>query len=237
MNTPHRRWLTCLLWLLLATTASAFYDPHIGRWINRDPIGEPGGLNLYSLLDNDPADQIDHLGLKSCDREVVYGHGRGGSGQGGADKDYRKKKKQKANGGDPTRTCYAACGSNKTNGGANRSGFGVQKPPQNNWPPPGTPWPPDFNDGKRNPNAPDHGPGWPDIGDNDYLPEGDEDDRINDAVFMSGKDGCNRNCCKKVQITVVCEPLTPAELRAGRTLPAWCGKVLIFDCQRLDLVH
>lgn len=63
MNTLHRHWLSCLLWLILATSASAFYDPHIGRWINRDPIAENGGENVYRFVDNDPLSHIDALGL------------------------------------------------------------------------------------------------------------------------------------------------------------------------------
>jgi RHS repeat-associated protein len=39
------------------------YDPTIGRWINRDPLGEPGGLNLYSYVKNEPTRFIDPLGL------------------------------------------------------------------------------------------------------------------------------------------------------------------------------
>ena len=41
-----------------------FYDPIWGRWINRDPIGEDGGLNLYGFVDNDPVNGIDFLGEK-----------------------------------------------------------------------------------------------------------------------------------------------------------------------------
>ena len=40
-----------------------FYDPALGRWINRDPIGEEGGLNLYGFVGNDAIDIIDTLGL------------------------------------------------------------------------------------------------------------------------------------------------------------------------------
>jgi len=40
-----------------------FYDPNLQRWINRDPIEELGGINLYSLAANDPADNTDALGL------------------------------------------------------------------------------------------------------------------------------------------------------------------------------
>jgi len=40
------------------------YDPQDGRWINRDPILELGGTNLYCYLDNAPNEDIDELGLK-----------------------------------------------------------------------------------------------------------------------------------------------------------------------------
>jgi RHS repeat-associated protein len=39
------------------------YDPNLGRWLNRDPIGEQGGINLYSFAYNDPVGLIDPLGL------------------------------------------------------------------------------------------------------------------------------------------------------------------------------
>ena len=31
-----------------------YYSPELGRWINRDPIGERGGVNLYIMVDNSP---------------------------------------------------------------------------------------------------------------------------------------------------------------------------------------
>jgi len=40
-----------------------FYVPLLGRWINRDPIGEDGGVNLYSFSKNSPRSSIDILGL------------------------------------------------------------------------------------------------------------------------------------------------------------------------------
>jgi RHS repeat-associated protein len=40
-----------------------FYDPVDGRWINRDPLGERGGLNLYSALGNAPSQYTDYLGM------------------------------------------------------------------------------------------------------------------------------------------------------------------------------
>jgi RHS repeat-associated protein len=47
-----------------------FYDPYLQRWLNRDPIGERGGLNLYEYVYNDPVKYIDPNGLKkltACD--------------------------------------------------------------------------------------------------------------------------------------------------------------------------
>jgi RHS repeat-associated protein len=38
------------------------YDPYIGRWINRDPIGEEGGLNLYAANYNNSISRVDVLG-------------------------------------------------------------------------------------------------------------------------------------------------------------------------------
>ncbi len=38
-----------------------------GRWINRDPIGEAGGVNLYVVAVNSPFDLTDSLGLKPYD--------------------------------------------------------------------------------------------------------------------------------------------------------------------------
>ena len=31
-----------------------FYDPSLGRWLNQDPLGEAGGLNLYGFVGNNP---------------------------------------------------------------------------------------------------------------------------------------------------------------------------------------
>jgi RHS repeat-associated protein len=40
-----------------------YYNPRTGRWINRDPIGEDGGVNLYGFVLNNPASLIDPIGL------------------------------------------------------------------------------------------------------------------------------------------------------------------------------
>jgi RHS repeat-associated protein len=40
-----------------------FYLPRLGRFINRDPIAEAGGTNLYAFVGNDPVNRVDFLGL------------------------------------------------------------------------------------------------------------------------------------------------------------------------------
>ncbi|MDD2711100.1 MAG: hypothetical protein PHV34_24235 [Verrucomicrobiae bacterium] len=40
------------------------YDPELGRWLNRDPIGEAGGMNLYSYCHGSPSRSVDSLGLQ-----------------------------------------------------------------------------------------------------------------------------------------------------------------------------
>ena len=39
-----------------------YYDPAWGRWINRDPIEEDGGLNLYGFCGNDGVNAVDAWG-------------------------------------------------------------------------------------------------------------------------------------------------------------------------------
>lgn len=41
-----------------------WYEPQLQRWLNRDPIGEAGGINLYQFVFNAPANYIDPLGLE-----------------------------------------------------------------------------------------------------------------------------------------------------------------------------
>ncbi|MDD4350538.1 MAG: RHS repeat-associated core domain-containing protein, partial [Opitutales bacterium] len=40
-----------------------YYDPSTGRWLNRDPIEESGGLNLYGFVGNDAVNRWDLLGM------------------------------------------------------------------------------------------------------------------------------------------------------------------------------
>jgi hypothetical protein len=91
--------------LWTAQTAMAWYDPSTGRWLNRDPIGEPGfqvmqragssitsastgrwihrdgtarlGANQYLFNLNDPCDFVDPEGLTVwvCSRKTDWGIG------------------------------------------------------------------------------------------------------------------------------------------------------------------
>jgi RHS repeat-associated protein len=42
-----------------------FYDPELGRWQNRDPLGELSGRNLNVFVRNGPVNRVDILGLMS----------------------------------------------------------------------------------------------------------------------------------------------------------------------------
>jgi pyrrolidone-carboxylate peptidase len=51
--------LPLLLVWLLTSIASAHYDPTLGRWLNRDPIAESGGVNLYGFTASAPTGSVD----------------------------------------------------------------------------------------------------------------------------------------------------------------------------------
>lgn len=42
-----------------------FYEPNLQRWLNQDPLGESGGINLYGFAGNDPVNGVDPFGLKT----------------------------------------------------------------------------------------------------------------------------------------------------------------------------
>ncbi len=58
------RWLIVMVIALtgLLPTARAFYAPAEQRWLNRDPIQEQGGMNLYQFAGNEPIQLVDAFG-------------------------------------------------------------------------------------------------------------------------------------------------------------------------------
>ncbi|MGI8485484.1 MAG: RHS repeat-associated core domain-containing protein, partial [Thermomicrobiales bacterium] len=51
------------------------YDPDLGRWLSRDPIGETGGLNLYGYVGNDPLNYLDPHGLSAFGTALPWAGG------------------------------------------------------------------------------------------------------------------------------------------------------------------
>ncbi len=64
MKTSSRLSLLVIASMLFAAVqAHAYFDPRVGRWASRDPIGEGGGRNVYSFVANNPYFWVDRLGL------------------------------------------------------------------------------------------------------------------------------------------------------------------------------
>ena len=52
------------------------YAPRLHKWINKDPIAERGGINLYQMVSNQPINYWDLLGhaYSSCHIYIFVGH-------------------------------------------------------------------------------------------------------------------------------------------------------------------
>jgi hypothetical protein len=50
-----------------------YYNPELGRWTKRDPIGEKGGYNLYGMVGNDAVSITDFIGLVELEKARSYG--------------------------------------------------------------------------------------------------------------------------------------------------------------------
>lgn len=58
------------------------YAPRLHKWINKDPIAEEGGINLYQMVGNDTIGNWDNLGnihvvgmAEKCSIDINVGHG------------------------------------------------------------------------------------------------------------------------------------------------------------------
>ncbi len=60
---PPRRWAMDTTWGAISQFRHRAYDPATGRWLQEDPIGLAGGINLYSYNGNNPASFRDPFGL------------------------------------------------------------------------------------------------------------------------------------------------------------------------------
>lgn len=89
--------MALLALVTVSRDAQAFYNLSTGRWLNRDPIGEPGfevldgrrpslragGSNRYLFVDNSPLNHIDYLGTlcwEPCGLAKAMGLDRGDYG-------------------------------------------------------------------------------------------------------------------------------------------------------------
>jgi len=64
MKNFKRSLLTLISLICLANAAQAHYDPKLGSWLSRDPIGERGGINLSGMVADDAVNRVDILGLE-----------------------------------------------------------------------------------------------------------------------------------------------------------------------------
>ena len=58
--------LGAAVWLAAVQSGLCFYNPSTGRWLNRDPIEDRGGANLFATLDNSLTAGVDATGKSSC---------------------------------------------------------------------------------------------------------------------------------------------------------------------------
>jgi len=67
-----------------AISGQRYYSPSLGRFINKDPIEEQGGLNLYGFCGNNSVNRWDILGRVPGGDLVQDVDGSGGGGDGWA---------------------------------------------------------------------------------------------------------------------------------------------------------
>ncbi|RQZ59647.1 RHS repeat-associated core domain-containing protein, partial [Burkholderia sp. Bp9004] len=65
-----------------------YYDPTVGRFVSKDPIGYSGGINIYGYVAGNPTGNIDPVGLAACgvlfpDYPIEYANGKTSTWLGG----------------------------------------------------------------------------------------------------------------------------------------------------------
>jgi len=65
--------------MIEAATSARQYDPRLGRFLQRDPIGPADGTDLYTCVGNTPVIYRDPMGMK---REVRWGSAGDATGHG-----------------------------------------------------------------------------------------------------------------------------------------------------------
>jgi uncharacterized protein RhaS with RHS repeats len=69
-------WPVLLVLLLSVGQTWAYYNPASGRWLNRDPIEEEGGINVQAFVKNAPVNAFDPLGMNTLvEEEAAAGYG------------------------------------------------------------------------------------------------------------------------------------------------------------------
>jgi hypothetical protein len=204
-----------------------YYDPQLGRWTSRDPIGERGGLNLYGFVGNDGVNSFDLLGQEEasvaqdvcspCSITYELKHGSDHKGP-------RGKTSPKYRWG------FVGCGRipDLNNRYRERIGEGTGVPPTN-----GSDictredgWGDEHEDnGGRGPGR----RGW-----HRYLK-----DLWSNAYRIAGE-MCADLCCTEVKIKFLCTAFPPEEnekimIRSGNMTPEeltqLCGRVVIIACE------
>lgn len=100
-----------LMYFVCAIHSHAYYQSEQGRWLNRDPIGERGGLNTIAAFDNNPINRLDPYGLtgaSQCTHTIRVGH-LFSANDGTGNWDHFRSDRNDGS------SCYIGCGMNELN--------------------------------------------------------------------------------------------------------------------------